>query len=473
MKRFDRRRLRHIRDIVRKGPTETGYAYFRARRRKRNLADDEPELLESDRIVLEGDLDVEPDELAANAALVRSYLESERFDVRSIHWLVPAFSNALQGGIHTILRFADHARRLHGAESRFTVADSGDPATAAAVAGRIGAAFPALAGAPVLPAGSRAQPSDLAFATTWTSIYALAHCERARAKLVFVQDWEADFQPAGSVSALTGAASAFGFPGVVNTPALADSWRGAGNAAVSFTPAVDTERFHPPERPRPEQPVRIFFYGRPWNSRNAFGLGLRSLRLVKERYGERVEIVSAGEGWSPGQYGVADVLENRGLLEDLDAVAELYRSCHIGLVFMLTRHPSYQPLEFMASGMATVSNENPFTGWLLKNEDTALLTRPIPSFVAAQIGRLVDDLALRERLASAGFERVRGKGWEDELERVWLALTSPRSYFSSEPLGDAGRLAVEDPEAEHAGRDADAEGDERPAHPSDRVDDAR
>ena len=96
--------------------------------------------------------------------------------------------------------------------------------------------------------------------------------------------------------------------------------------------------------------MRIFFYGRPWNSRNAFGLGLRSLRLVKERYGERVEIVSAGEGWSPGQYGVADVLENRGLLESLDAVAELYRSCHVGLVFMLTRHPSYQPLEFMASG---------------------------------------------------------------------------------------------------------------------------
>jgi hypothetical protein len=140
---------------------------------------------------------------------------------------------------------------------------------------------------------------------------------------------------------------------------------------------------------------------------------------------------------------------------------------------MLTRHPSYQPLEFMASGMATVSNENPFTTWLLQHERTALLTRPIPSFVAAQIGRLVDDRALRERLADAGLERVQGGSWEDELEGVWSALTSPRSSFSSEPLGDPRGLAVEDPEAEHAGDDADGERDERPTDPADRVDDAR
>ena len=434
MKPFDRRRLRRIRDIVRQGPTETGYAYFRARRRKRNLADDEPELLESDRIVLEGDLDVQPDELAANTALVRGYLDSDRFDVRSIHWLVPEFSNALQGGVHTILRFADHARRVHGVASRFTVADSGDPSAAVAVAGRIGVAFPALAGASVLPSGATPQPSTSPSRPPGrASTRSPASTERGRSSSSCRTGRPTSSPPARHRRSRA-RPRGFGLPGVVNTPALADAWRAAGNAAVAFTPAVDTDRFHPPERPRPEPPVRIFFYGRPWNSRNAFGLGLRSLRIVKERYGERVEIVSAGEGWSPGQYGVADVLDNRGLLEDLDAVAELYRSCHVGLVFMLTRHPSYQPLEFMASGMATVSNENPFTTWLLKNEQTALLTRPIPSFVAAQIGRLVDDPVLRERIASAGLERVQGTSWDDEFERVWLALTSPRSSFSSEPL---------------------------------------
>ena len=136
---------------------------------------------------------------------------------------------------------------------------------------------------------------------------------------------------------------------MVNGPALADSYRACGSPAVSFTPAVDVDRFHPPAARR-SGPVRVVFYGRPSTPRNAFGLGLETLRRLKRRHGDAIEIVCAGEDWTPGQYGMSGVLENVGLLESLDQVAELYRSCDVGLVFMLTRHPSYQPLEFMASG---------------------------------------------------------------------------------------------------------------------------
>jgi glycosyltransferase involved in cell wall biosynthesis len=206
-----------------------------------------------------------------------------------------------------------------------------------------------------------------------------------------------------------------------------------GNPAVSFLPAVDTDRFHPPATARTHDRVRIFFYGRPWVARNAFALGLRSLRLVKERYGRRVEILCAGGDWSPGQYGVADIIDNLGMLDSLDAVAELYRSCDVGLVFMLTRHPSYQPLEFMASGMATVSNTNPHTAWLLRQEQNALLAPPIASLVAEQLGRLVEDRKLRERLVAAGLDQVRGVRWADQLERIWGALTKRGEQFTTEP----------------------------------------
>jgi hypothetical protein len=42
-------------------------------------------------------------------------------------------------------------------------------------------------------------------------------------------------------------------------------------------------------------------------------------------------------------------VENLGLL-DYRQTADLYRTCHAGAVLMLTRHPSYIPLELMASG---------------------------------------------------------------------------------------------------------------------------
>jgi O-antigen biosynthesis protein len=419
-----RRRLRYIRGIVRQGPTETAYAWLRARRRRRNVADEELALLPSDRAVIEGDFDLDPQELRAHSEALAEQERLAGLEVRRVHWLVPAFQLAYQGGIHTILRFADGFKRLHGAESSFTLFDSDDRAAVDGARRRIGEAFPALAGARVLARSEELPACDVAIASAWESAYRLARMRAARSRYLFVQDWEPDFHPAGSLRAVVEQAGRLGFPGIVNTPALAGAYRDLGNAAVAFTPAIDRGRYRPPAESRPDAPVRIFFYGRPYNVRNAFALGLETLRRVKREHGDAVEIVSAGEDWSPGQYGVGDVLANAGMLDSLDEVAELYRGCHVGLVFMLTRHPSYQPLEFMASGMATVSNESAWTGWLLRDGENALLAPPVPALVAERIGRLVRDRGLRERIAAGGLETVaRGPAWDEQIELVWDALT--------------------------------------------------
>lgn len=432
MRRWDSRRARYVWDIVRRGPTEVGYAYFRARRRRRNLADEQLELSDSDRLVLSGDYDVDAQTLSASAAVVAAWQGAGATPIRSVQWFLPWFHLAYGGGVHTVLRFADRFACRHDVESRFCVYDRDAARDASGVAARIAEAFPALAGAQVTARGEALAPSDAAIATAWTSAFPLVRYRDTRAKFFFVQDLEPRFHPAGAASALLEQAAGFGLPGIVNTPGLADVYRSYGNPAVSFRPAVDTERYRPAEGPRGVGPVRIFFYGRPSQPRNAFGLGLAALRLVKQRHGERVEIVCAGEDWNPGQYGAADVLSNLGQLRDLDAVARLYRSCDIGLCFMLTPHPSYQPLEFMASGVATVSNANPHTAWLLRHEDNALLAPALPALVAEQVGRLVEDPELRERIAARGREEVARVRWDDQIDRVWEAMTcNPRRFTSS------------------------------------------
>ncbi len=422
MRRLSRQRALYARSILREGPEETAYAWLRARRRRRNVADEELALLPSDRLVLGEDFDVRAGDLAANAEVLASYAASGEREIRTIQWFVPAFHLVWGGGVQTLLRFADHVARRHGVVSRFCVFNSDDPHVVRRVRARIAEAFPALAGTTVVGASADLEPCDAAIATAWESAWRLARFRGARAKFVFVQDWEPDFYPAGAASAMLTEAARLGTPGIVNTDALAAVWRAHGSPAVAFRPAVDTERFRPADAPR-SGPTRIFFYGRPKTARNAFGLGLAALRRVKEVHGDSVQIVCAGETWSPGMYGAADVLENAGMLESLDEVAELYRSCDIGLVFMLSRHPSYQPLEFMASGVATVSNENPHTRWLLRHEETALTAPPVPALMAAQIERLVGDPALRERLAMAGRKEAGAAEWDTEFERVWLTVT--------------------------------------------------
>jgi hypothetical protein len=419
-----RKRARHVLRTLRRGPTEAGYAFFRARRRRRNLADQDPELGPSDRLLLEPDADLDPEDLAANAEVLRAYADAPELEVRTVQWFLPFFHLATGGGVHTVLRLADHLARRHGVHNRFCLYDRDDPGTARGVAARIAAAFPALSGAPVTPAGQPLDGCDAAIATAWSSLFPLVRFRAARAKFFLVQDWEPDFYPAGAARALLEEAARLEIPGIVNSPGLARCYRACGSPAVDFVPAVDTELYRPPQRPRdPSAPVRVFFYGRPSVPRNAFGLGLAALRRVKERYGRRVEIVCAGEDWSPGQYGAADVLDNRGMLEDLRAVAELYRSCDVGLVFMFTRHPSYQPLEFMASGMATVSNRNRHTTWLLRHGHNALLADPLPALVAEQLCRAVEDRDLRAGLVEAGLATARAASWPQQLERVWDAIT--------------------------------------------------
>jgi glycosyltransferase involved in cell wall biosynthesis len=426
---FSRRRARYVGGILRQGPVEAGYAFFRARRRNRNIAD-EAALDPLDRAVAAGELDATVEDLAANADTIIAWEAASAHDIRSVLWLVPWFHNPHGGGVATVLRFADHFARVHGVHNHFCVFDRHDDGDVRDIAAKLASAYPSLVGATVLPAGAVMPHCDAALATAWPSAYPLLGLRTARAKFFFVQDFEPAFHPAGAGSAALEQAARLGFPGIANTPGVAEVYRSYGSPAIAFTPAVDPARLHPPASPRPAAPVRIVFYGRPSTPRNAFALGLAALRLVKRSRGDAVEIVAVGEDWHPGQFGVADVLENRGAIADLDALAELYRSCHVGLVLQVTPHPSYQPLELMASGVACVALENPYARWLLRHDVNALLAAPVPSAVAAQLELAVDDALLRERLARAGADTVATTTWEAEIERVWAAMTRRGERFS-------------------------------------------
>jgi glycosyltransferase involved in cell wall biosynthesis len=423
-------------------PTEIGYAYFRARRRRRNLADTDPELTESDALGITGLFDATDEALARNRKLLADYAGAERHEIGSIQWFLPFFHHAYFGGVYTILRFADHLRREHGVESRFHIYDA--RGVAKEIAPKIAAAFPSLADAHVTSPGGRDHvavedlpPADAAIATLWTSVYALLRYPHASARFYFLQDYEPQFYAAGSAYALAEETYRLGIPGIVNTPGLADVYRSYGNPAVAFVPAVDLHRYHPPAQPRPNDgPVRVFFYARPTSQRNAFGLGLAALARVKERYGERVDIVCAGEVWNPGAYGVADRIRNLGVLKSLDEVADLYRSCDVGLALMMTKHPSYQPFEFMACGTATVSNHNPHTSWFLRDEQNCLLSPALPTQIAERIGRLVEDRDLRERIAKTAYAEIERVRWDEQIERVWRTLTKQDASFEL-PAPDA------------------------------------
>jgi glycosyltransferase involved in cell wall biosynthesis len=337
----------------------------------------------------------------------------------SMTWFLPDVRNVLAGGAYTILRCASDLAE-HGVRPTIVFYEG---QTVPGLVDQIRTHFPPLSdGTFLVPNWGRGSiedlpPADIAFATFWPSAYVLLKFNQTLRKYYFIQDYEPMFYEGGSMSALAESTYRFGFHGIFNTPGLGRAVEATHNMkGVSFVPAIDGRYFYPPDK-KPTDPLRIFFYSRPGKARNGFELGLLAIATLLDTYGDRIEVVTAGAEWNEWRYGLGGRITNLGLLRSLEEVGDLYRSCDIGFVFMMSKHPSYQPFEYMACGMATVSNRNPDNTWFLRDGENCLLAEPSPAAMAGQIGRLIEDSDLRRRIAGAGASSVTYE-WGEQLDKI-------------------------------------------------------
>jgi len=386
-------------------------------------------------------MDFSEAELAASRAVHTAH--PGQITIQSLTWYIPEFSSPYYGGIHTILRFAEYLTREKGVQNRFAVIGSSDPAR---VAGLIRLAQPGL-GAPEVVSLSdfgkvaTLPASDAGICTLWGTAFFLLRENRLKRKFYFLQDDETRFYPAGSLSGLVEASYRFGFIGLANTPAPAAMYREEfqGKAAV-FYPAVDLAVFHPPLRPPPTPALkgrgekftqdtyryRVFWYARPGHPRNGFELCAQAFRKLKAEMGSTLEVVAAGDEWSPAAYGLDGAVHNLGRLSYAQT-ADLYRTCHLGVVMMFTRHPSYIPLELMASGCPVVTNPNRHTAWFFTQNENCRIAENSASSLAAVIAETLQDAPLRSRLAHNGLRLIRQNhsSWDRSFSELNAAMNAP------------------------------------------------
>ncbi|HKV41948.1 MAG TPA: glycosyltransferase family 4 protein, partial [Blastocatellia bacterium] len=223
----------------------------------------------------------------------------------------------------------------------------------------------------------------------------------------------------------------FGYYGITNTISLQQSYEAEyGGRAIHFTPNVDLQVFHSEGRSALAAGPKwqVFCYARPRHPRNAFQLVAAAMRILKKNLGRRVRIVCAGGQWDAAQYGLDGVVENLGVLPYRET-AELYRQSDVGVALMLTRHPSYIPLELMASGCLVVTNRNYWTRWLLEDGLNCLLSDASPSSIAAKVELALTNEELRRQIATYAerFVRERYADWTPEMERVYEFLCDPEA----------------------------------------------
>lgn len=355
---------------------------------------------------------------ASNKAITR--MLSNR--ITTANWFVPNFDHLKFGGIFTIFRFIEKFSK-EGVNNRIIIYDN--PAfDVSALKKDITNNFPDLVNYEIIIFDHSNQDteelpeSDIAICTFWVSAYLLLKFNKTKRKYYFIQDYEPIFYAGGSTSALAESTYRFGFRGLVNTPGLlAAVNKRHGMKGISFIPAVNQD-LYTPDFSKNNKKVKVFFYARPYNPRNAFNLGVLIIQDLLERYKDRVEIITAGADWDESEYGLKGKITNLGLLKSLEEVASLYRGCDIGFVYMLSKHPSYQPFEFMASGMATVTNNNEDNLWFLEDGKNCLVSEPSPAAMADAISALIDDPDLRIKIARGGYNSL-GYTWQQQTEMIW------------------------------------------------------
>ena len=248
-----------------------------------------------------------------------------------------------------------------------------------------------------------------------------------------IQDFEPAFYPAGSTYAQAELSYHFGFYGIANTKSLKEIYeRDYGGQAVVLRPNIDKTLFYRSTKAKKASPKKVFYYARPGTPRNGFELAVAALRRLKQTYNNSIDIVCAGADWSPADYGLNGIVRSLGMLP-YDETGDLYRSCHVGLVMMMTKHPSYLPFELMACGAIVVTNFNQANTWLLKDGENCLLSAPSASCLAATLSYGLDhydELApLRQRAA----DQMASLGdWDSSLDKVAKFILKPWAAYSQQ-----------------------------------------
>ena len=140
-----------------------------------------------------------------------------------------------------------------------------------------------------------------------------------------------------------------------------------------------------------------------------------------------MEIVTAGSVWDPAEFGMERVITNLGLLP-YKRTGDLYRECDLGLVMMLTRHPSYLPLELMACGCTVVTNYNRFTSWLLKDGENCLLSNTSVSSIAEVISKAIDEPNLRKKINDNAGQLIlqNHSSWDSQMEKIYSYMQAEK-----------------------------------------------
>jgi glycosyltransferase involved in cell wall biosynthesis len=272
---------------------------------------------------------------------------------------------------------------------------------------------------------------DALIATSWDTVDIVNSHKGFVDKFYLVQDYEPFFFPRGSEALKAELTYMSDIKTICASTWLDQMMRDRfGKVSTHFDLSFEPTVYFPatPARPPsgallphildeitdPRPVIRIAFYARQRTARRAVSIALEGLSLVQqENYRLCVELF--GE-----EKGLVHLPENvvgfdNGILRPSE-LADLYRSCDIGLTFSATNY-ALVPQEMMACRLPVIEIDNESTRAIYP-EEILRFAKPSPQSIAEEIDRLAQNPLLRETIADKALEWAQETSWEKSFANV-------------------------------------------------------
>ena len=255
-----------------------------------------------------------------------------------------------------------------------------------------------------IPALARAFDAVIATANTSVEWLLPLAAETAPVLGYYVQDFEPYFYAPGSAGYDRAIASYTLIPRLVRFTKT--EWNArevearCGVRCAVVGPSVESSTFRP-TRPRPSAPpVRIAAMVRPSSPRRQPELTIEVLGRIREKRGDRVEILLFGETHNPDRTPVAVGFPHRHLgMLDGPGLADLFSSVHVFADFSEYQAMGLTAMEAMACGAAVlVPRKGGASSFAVDGVNALLVDTANADACTDALLRLVDDPALAKRL---------------------------------------------------------------------------
>jgi glycosyltransferase involved in cell wall biosynthesis len=279
--------------------------------------------------------------------------------------------------------------------------------------------------------------ADAVFATAWETASPVLNLPRSKGvKFYLIQHYETWDGSKDKVDATW----LFPMHKVVISQWLCDIGRRLGCEEVRRIPnGIDHNRYRllHPISSRPKR-VAMVFHQADWKGCPD---GLRALGIVRNQHPDlRVALF----GTPQRSDSIPEWVEYFQNPPQEEIVNGIYNGSSIYLCSSWAEGFGLPPAEAMACGCAVASTDCGGVREFAEHEVTALLSPPRdPEALARDVNRLLDDDALRQRLAAAGQERIQSFTWERSADQLEQFI---RRHISPEARSVAGAAVPDFPE---------------------------